>query len=98
MVFRKEIFGRVEADNLAVEKQGAAVGGFGGELHVVGHEQDGEAAAPKSFQNLPQFPAPGRVDALGGFVEQKDSGFQEKDFDQGGLLLFAAAQVVWVPV
>ena len=96
-VAREELPGRFRAGGLAVEQHGGAVGHAGGERQVVGHEHDGGPGAGAGTHRIGQHALRGRVEALGGLVEQQQVGVGEQDLREGEQLLLAARQVVGMP-
>src|SRR5690606_26642026 len=72
-----EAHGRVLDDVAAVVDDGDAVAQPVGLVEVVGGEDDGGAAGGEVRDGVPDFAAPGRVEAGGGFVEEQDLGGQD---------------------
>ena len=85
-------------DDGAVEKQGAAVGIPGAELNVVADHEQGNLLSQECLQNLSECLLKFRVQPLGGLVQQQDFRSQQEHLCQSRPLLFAAGQVVRVPV
>ena len=61
-------------------------------VHEVGGDEDRRALVGQFEQAVPEIPPALRVNRAGGFVQQQQPGFVERDGGQGQPLFLAAAQ------
>ena len=94
----KNVFGVGFRDDIAVKKQGAAVGVFRAELDVVADHQNRHAGRLQRPQNLPENLLELRIQSLCRFVKEQNVRVQKQDFCQRRALLFAAGKIIRMAV
>jgi len=89
---------RVDRHQLAASEQANAVGEMLGLFHVVCREQDCRARVGERFEQVPQRPASGGVDARRRFVEHEQVGVVDQRRGDTDPALLAAREVLVVGV